>query len=66
MERERFGRNLAEMAKGSGDGSSRGDGDKEGMVAGTAEVGSGSVNGSKERWAAIRGFIKERMEMREG
>ena len=65
MERERFSRNLAEMAKRPKMDRSRGDGGKQGVVAENAEeVESGS--GSAERWAAIRGFIMGTMEMREG
>lgn len=59
MERERFARNLAEMARG-GDGKmavegNGGEGEGEGE-------GKKVESGSAERWAAIRGFIRERME----
>lgn len=57
MERERFARNLAEMAQGGGDGKM--DVEETGEVKGEGQKVEG---GSAERWAAIRGFIRERME----
>lgn len=60
MERERFARNLAEMARGGGDGKMDVDenGGKEQGEREAEKVGGGSA----ERWAAIRAFIRERME----
>lgn len=57
MERERFARNLAEMARG-GDGKM----DVEGNGGEWEREGKKVESGSAERWAAIRGFIRERME----
>lgn len=57
MERERFARNLAEMAASR---SASADG---GMIVGGE---GGKEGGSKERWAAIRGFIEQTMERRPG
>lgn len=57
MERERFARNLAEMARG-GDGKM----DVEGNGGEGKREGKKVESGSAERWAAIRGFIRERME----
>ncbi|KAF2167496.1 hypothetical protein M409DRAFT_54095 [Zasmidium cellare ATCC 36951] len=52
-ERERFGRNLAGLMGGGGEGEKKGgDGEK---------VGSGS-GGQSERWKALRGFIEGTLE----
>ena len=60
MERERFAKNLAEMAKGSGNTGANGGGG--GMVVeGEQEMEEGKA-GSADRWAAIRGFIRGRIE----
>ncbi|CAD6577591.1 MAG: hypothetical protein ASARMPREDX12_008407 [Alectoria sarmentosa] len=62
MERERFARNLAAMASGSGSRDATVDG---GMVAeGQREEGDETKKRSAERWAAIRGFICQTMERR--
>ncbi|CAF9908293.1 MAG: hypothetical protein ALECFALPRED_004372 [Alectoria fallacina] len=64
MERERFARNLAAMASGSGSRDAALDG---GMVVegkGEGEEGDGTKGRSAERWAAIRGFICQTMERR--
>lgn len=73
MERERFERNLAVMATGGGvagkaglrgeKGRGKGDGkgDAEG---GGGKGGEGVKGGSRERWAAIRGFIGRNMDVR--
>ncbi len=73
MERERFARNLAEMAAGSvaaqnatgvdgrmvvDEGGGGGGGGTEG------DNGMKGGSGSAERWAAIRGFIRQTMERR--
>lgn len=60
MERERFGRNMALMAAG-GTVASADAGSGMGKIEEDWGVGKG---GSKERWAAIRGFISQTMERR--
>lgn len=58
MERERFGRNMALMAAG-GTAATK----DAGSGMGKSERGGGVENGgSKEKWAAIRGFISQTME----
>lgn len=61
MERERFARNLAEMSAGS---ASRDVTAEGGMVVDGKVGDDGTKGGSKERWAAIRGFISQTMERR--
>lgn len=81
MERERFARNLAEMAGSTTTTTTAIATGKEGEGAGESEMaidgdagverlkgegeGGGEEkreSGSADRWAAIRGFIRERME----
>ena len=81
MERERFARNLAEMAGSTTTTTTAIATGKEGEGAGESEMaidgdagverqkGEGEAggeekreSGSADRWAAIRGFIRERME----
>ena len=62
MERERFAKNLAEMAKGPRNTGFYGEGGERDMaVEGEKERKEGKA-GSADRWAAIRGFIEGRME----
>lgn len=65
MERERFARNLAEMARGGGTDGKMDVDDNVEKIEGGGE-GEKVGGGSAERWAAIRGFIRERMERRVG
>ena len=62
MERERFARNLAAMASGSGSRDATVDGGM--VVEGQREGGDETKGRSAERWAAIRGFICQTMERR--
>jgi len=60
MEMERFGKNMALMAAGAS---------VERTALGDDPGRGGDVGGkesSKERWAAIRGFISQTMERRPG
>ena len=61
MEMERFGRNLAELAAGR---PKVVDGDQPGVVGAEGQEGGAVGVGSRERWAAIRGFIAQTMEKR--
>ena len=61
MEMERFGRNLAELAAGR---AKVVDGDQLGVVGTEGQEGGAAGGGSRERWAAIRGFIAQTMEKR--
>ena len=61
MEMERFGRNLAELAAGRTSGVDR---EQPGVVETEGQEGSAVGSGSRERWAAIRGFIAQTMEKR--
>lgn len=58
MEMERFRRNMAMMAAGSGAGSGK-------VTEGEEQGAGGRKGGSAERWAAIRGFISQTLEKRE-
>ncbi|KAL6716138.1 hypothetical protein ACLMJK_005704 [Lecanora helva] len=60
MEMERFGRNLAQMSAGVGRGES---GHGGGMMGVEREEGE-RRGGTAERWAAIRGFVRQTMERR--
>lgn len=62
MERQRFARNLAEMCAGSSPASQDAvaGGERGGVVGGGVEA----ERGSADRWAAIRGFIRQTMERR--
>lgn len=63
MEMERFGLNMARMCKGGGErADGRMDVGSEGAVKGDREMKGGVEGSSKERWAAIRGFISQTME----
>ncbi len=61
MEMERFGKNLAELAAGR---SKVVDGDQPGVEGIESQEGSAVESRSRERWAAIRGFIAQTMEKR--
>ncbi len=61
MEMERFGKNLAELAAGR---TNVVDGDQPGVVGTESQEGSAAESASRERWAAIRGFITQTMERR--
>ena len=61
MEMERFGKNLAELAAGR---TNVGDGDQQGVMGAESREGGAVGSGSRERWAAIRGFIAQTMERR--
>ena len=62
MEMERFGKNLAELAAGR---TNVVDGDQPGVVGIESQEGAAVGSGSRERWAAIRGFIAQTMERRD-
>ena len=66
MEMERFGKNMALMAAGSGSTAAHGgEGTREEMAAGEEEEREGRrVGSSAERWAAIRQLISKTMERR--
>ncbi|KAL9074976.1 MAG: hypothetical protein Q9161_001906 [Pseudevernia consocians] len=71
MERERFARNLAEMAAGSSSSSSSFSSSQNAtadgrMIIDGGREGDGTRGGSADRWAAIRGFIRQTMERRPG
>ena len=61
MEMERFGKNLAELTAGR---TNVVGGDQPGLMGFEGSEGSAVGSGSKERWAAIRGFIAQTMERR--
>ena len=68
MERERFARNLAQMAAGRVSVPGPADADGGVMIVDGREEGEGTKEGrgSADRWAAIRGFISQTMERRVG
>lgn len=59
MERERFGRNLAQLTSGTGTGKEI-PGMQDERVEGKVEMSS-----TASRWAALRGFISQTMEQKE-
>lgn len=59
MERERFGRNLAQLTSGTGTGK-----ENPGMEIGGIE-GEVETSSTASRWAALRGFISQTMEQKE-
>lgn len=61
MEMERFGRNLAELTAGR---NKVADGDEQVVMGTENPEGSTAGSASRERWAAIRGFIAQTMEKR--
>ena len=61
MEMERFGRNLAELAAGR---ASVVEGEQTGVVGSEGQEGKAVGVASREKWAAIRGFITQTMERR--
>ena len=61
MEMERFGKNLAELAASR---TNVVDGDQPGVMGTESREGGAVGSGSRERWAAIRGFITQTMEKR--
>ncbi|KAF6235245.1 hypothetical protein HO173_006439 [Letharia columbiana] len=68
MERERFAKNLAQMAAGRVSVPGPADADGGVMIVDGREEGEGTKKGrgSADRWAAIRGFISQTMERRVG
>lgn len=61
MEMERFGKNLAELAAGR---ANVVNGEQAGVVGSEGQVGGAVGVASREKWAAIRGFIAQTMERR--
>lgn len=59
MERDRFGRNLAQLTAGSGKN------DVGKMAVEGAEAMGLEANPTASRWAALRGFISQTMEQKE-
>ena len=66
MEMERFGKNMALMAAGSGSTGAYRDEDMGGEMAtgGKGRIEERVAGSSAERWAAIRGFVSQTMERR--
>lgn len=57
MEKERFGKNMAQMVTGTATAATK---SAEGSMAGAANGGGASSS----RWAALRGFIQQTMEQK--
>lgn len=60
MERERFGRNLAQLTAGSGK-----EGENVNGMAVEDEGAQSQTSSTATRWAALRGFILQTMEQKE-
>ena len=60
MERERFGRNLAQLTAGSGK-----EGESVNAMAVENESPQPQTSSTASRWAALRGFISQTMEQKE-